>query len=165
MTNLASDPLLAALAASGPDPALAGDLALFGRFAGAWDVVSTRWRPDGTPFQEGATATWTFGWALRGRAVLDVLDGEVGHGITTRTYHPAERAWRVAWNSAASPYALVLVARAEGDRVVLRGESADGLEEWSFDDVTPEAFVWRSRVSPDGGASWYVDQEMVARRA
>ena len=97
-------------------------------------------------------------------AVLDVLEGEVGHGVTTRAYQPADGSWQVTWNSTASPYALVLVARAEDERIVLRGESADGLEEWSFNDITGASFLWRSRVSPDGGASWYVDQEMRCTR-
>lgn len=159
-----TDALASTLLAAGPDPAHADALATFGRFAGTWDLVSTRWHPDGTPFQAGATGTWTFGWALRGRGMIDVLDGEVGFGVTTRTYQPSEDAWNVAWNSAASPYVLTLVARREGARIVLRGESQDGLEEWSFDDIAGDRFVWRSRVSPDDGVSWYVDQEMRCTR-
>jgi hypothetical protein len=57
-----------------------------------------------------------------------------------------------------------MTARPENDQIVLRGESAEGLEEWSFSAITPSTFLWRSRVFPDDGATWYVDQEMQASR-
>jgi hypothetical protein len=163
MTHRTADPLLQALAAPGPDPA--AGLELFARFTGAWDVVSTRWRADGTPFDEGARATWTFGLALRGRAILDVLDGAGVFGLSVRSPHAdGGGAWSVSWHAVGAPHVFTMTARAEGDRIVLRGEGPDGLEEWSFNEVSDDAFVWRSRVSPDGGASWYVDQEMRCTR-
>jgi hypothetical protein len=50
------------LQAAGPDPDLAGPLALFGRFAGAWDI---EWRgadqggkPAVLPVDRGSLRTW-----------------------------------------------------------------------------------------------------------
>lgn len=158
------DPMLAALGADGPAPEHAGELALFGQFVGTWDVDSRRWDQDGTELAP-ARAVWTFGWALHGRAVIDVLEGPDVLGTTVRMPHPDRGEWTVIWHSALSQRHFVMTARQEQDRIVLRGRSDDGEEEWSFNAIEPASFLWRSRVSPDGGASWYVDQEMRATRA
>jgi hypothetical protein len=85
------------LQAAGPDPDLAGPLALFGRFTGAWDI---EWRGAD---QDGKPATMRgdlhFGWVLDGRAVQDVWrvpsPGAAApglrpfHGTTLRFYDPA----------------------------------------------------------------------------
>jgi hypothetical protein len=57
------------LAADGPRAELIDELGLFGPMIGSWDVVITNHRPDGEEIVHGE---WHFGWALDGRAVLDV---------------------------------------------------------------------------------------------
>jgi hypothetical protein len=160
---LTTDAMAAALAAGGPHPDHADALMLFGRFAGSWDIRSVRFTPEGGAEPE-QRLEWHFGWALDGRAVVDVLRGEGGIGTTVRIYHPHTGTWSVSWQSTRDPYVFTLVARPDGDRIVLEGSGPDGLEEWSFSEITDTSFVWRSRVSGDGGATWFVDQEMRATR-
>ena len=152
------------LLVTGPDPAHRDDLMLFGRFAGStYDIRSVRFdRAAGA--QPETALEWTFAWALDGRGIVDVLRGEGGVGTTVRIYHPSTRTWSVSWQSTISPHVFTLVAAPEGDRIVLRGEGPEGLEEWSFNEIEDCSFLWRSRVSADGGATWFVDQEMRARR-
>ena len=160
---ISTDPMIAALAADGPHPDHAEQLMLFGRFAGIWDIRSTRFdRERGA--QPEQPLEWIFGWALEGRAVQDVLRGEGGIGTTVRIFHADTGTWTVSWQSTVQPEVFVLTARPDGDRIVIEGESSDGLEEWSFNEITPTSFLWRSRVSDDGGATWFVDQEMHATR-
>jgi hypothetical protein len=160
---LTTDPMIAALAADGPHPDHAEQLMLFGRFAGAWDIRSTRFDRDPGALGE-QPLEWIFGWALEGRAIQDVLRGEGGIGTTVRIFHPESGTWTVSWQSTVQPEVFVLNARPDGDRIVIEGSSSDGLEEWSFNEITPTSFLWRSRVSNDGGATWFVDQEMRATR-
>lgn len=157
------DPMLAALGADGPTPEHADDLRLFGQFVGVWDIDSRRWAPGGAEL-ERASGVWSFGWALHGRAVIDVLDGAGTLGTTVRMFHPERGEWTVIWHSVLSQRFFVMTAREEGERIVLRGQSDEGREEWSFETITPTSFLWRSRVSPDDGATWYTDQEMRATR-
>ena len=161
--TLTRDPMIAALAANGPDPDHAAALMLFGRFVGSWEIRSTRFDPERGAEPE-QVLTWHFGWALRGRAVQDVLEGEGGIGTTVRILDPATGTWTVSWQSTLRPEVFVLTARSAGSRIVLEGTSRDGLEEWSFNDIEPDRFVWRSRVSSDGGRTWFTDQEMRAVR-
>jgi hypothetical protein len=158
------DPLLATLAAGGPHPDHADQLMLFGRFVGVWDIRSVRHDPVRGALPE-QSLEWTFGWVLEGRAIQDVLRGEGGIGTTVRVLHPQTGTWTVTWQSTAQDHAFSLVARPAGDRILIQGTGPDGgLEEWSFDEIAEDAFTWRSRVSTDGGASWFTDQEMRARR-
>jgi hypothetical protein len=35
---------------------------------------------------------------------------------------------------------------------------------WRFTDIRPNSFTWRGESSNDGGATWSLDEEMLARR-
>jgi hypothetical protein len=113
---------------------------------------------------------------LEGRAIQDVLispprrereSGELVHeyGTTVRLYDPKIDAWHVTWNPPVYGGNVSLVARAEGDDIVLEGTGPEGdLYRWLFTDITDDRFVWRGYISDDDGASWYLDEEMTARR-
>ncbi len=56
---------------------------------------------------------------------------------------------------------------AVGDRIVLEGEDPDGVHErWSFNDIGPDSFTWRSEQLTDEGARWVLTDEyhMTRRR-
>jgi hypothetical protein len=59
-----------------------------------------------------------------------------------------------------------LIGRQIGDRIVQEGTGPDTrrLERWVFSDITPATFTWRGEASFDGGATWVLEQEMLARR-
>ena len=143
----------------------------FGRFVGSWDLDMTAIDADGT-----ATAfvgEWHFGWVLQGRAVQDVLvtrtpEGEVvGFGSTIRSFDPDRGLWWVVWQDPLANEFSVLLARVEGDRIVLDRQWGfdDGHDhQWVFSQITTDAFRWEGLVSEDGGGSWRVAERFLARR-
>lgn len=132
-----TDTMIDALRASGPHPDLADRLMIFGQFVGAWEVDITNYGPDGTATR--VPGEWHFGWALEGRAVMDVwiaprrsLRGatESGeYGVTVRIFEPAIDAWRSTWIGPARGAVKPFIARQVGDEIVLDGRfGADRLE-------------------------------------
>jgi hypothetical protein len=171
---MADDSMLEALRATGPDPELADRLMLFGQFVGAWDLAVTYVRSDGSVTE--VPGEWHFGWALEGRAVIDVWiaprrslrDGGGGgeYGTSVRFFDPAIDAWRSTWLGPGRRVVMQFTARPIGDEIVLEGSFAEGvLERWIFADIAADRFHWRAVESCDGGATWTTKQTMVARRA
>jgi hypothetical protein len=162
---------LGAFGASGPDPALADRLQLFGQFVGSWDLDVANYDPEGNAMHlEGE---WHFGWALAGRAVADVWicprrtpDGSSPgeHGASIRFYDESLGAWRSTW---VGPYRRLVrpfVARGVGDRIVLEGSFEPGVTtRWSFSDIAESTFSWRNEESRDG-QTWELAQTFAARR-
>src|SRR5436309_13968686 len=119
------DTMIGALRAGGPHPGLAGKLALFGQFVGAWDVDITNFGPDGKTIE--LQGEWHFAWALEGRAVMDVWiaprrslrDGSEpgGYGVTVRCFDPAIDAWRATWIGPTQTqcYGIPFIARPVAD--------------------------------------------------
>jgi hypothetical protein len=169
--------MIAALAADGPFPDYAEELQLFGRLVGSWDIEDTHFNRDGTP-RDVRVGEWHFGWVLEGRAIQDVLVRPPlserssaprtdfwEYGTTLRVYDPSSDTWRVTWFAPARGGELRLVARADGDDIVLDGVERDPIAfRWVFSEITPDQFLWRGSGSDDDGATWLVLQEMRARR-
>jgi hypothetical protein len=163
--------MLDALSADGPHPDHAEKLALFGRFVGVWDLDAVLVARDGT--RTAHRGEWHFGWALEGRAVVDVLIspplGEAGereeYGTTVRFYDPELDAWQITWITPVNRRVRRLVARPSGDEIRLEGRNDRGeLLRWTFSEITPETFTWRGYISGDDGASWHLEEEMRLRR-
>jgi hypothetical protein len=156
------------IAAGGPYAPLADELMLFGRFVGAWDVASTWWDADGGSRQQDGE--WHFAWALGGRAVQDVLFGRDAapdqRGTTLRAYDERDGTWHVSWYCPARAQFVHLVARRDGDGILIEGATTDGRtrERWSFDRIEPASFRWQGRCSEDGGGTWRLQQEMQVTR-
>lgn len=164
------------LAADGPDTERAEALMLFGQFVGSWDIDARYFDEDGNVTSE-REAEWHFAWVLEGRAVQDVLTGpplaerrRTGapareYGSTMRVYDPRIDAWHVTWFAPVRGDAVHLTARAAGDEIVLEGRDDDGdLNRWVFSEITPSTFRWTGYVSKDGGDTWFLVEEMRARR-
>jgi len=172
------------LAAEGPDPSLAGKLALFGQFVGSWDLEGWTVADDGT--RTLFVGEWHFGWILEGRGIQDVLitrpatqaagDRALGIGIgsTLRTYDPGHDRWFIAWEGPSDGEFSTLLAQEAGDRIVLNGRWSivgggdDGRDdrrfEWSFSEITDDSFHWEGRRSLDAGRTWRLGQVMLGRR-
>ncbi len=166
--------MIEVLQANGPDPAYAEELMLFGQFVGAWDIDLTNIESDGTRLE--SKAEWHFGWALEGRAILDVWtaprrslrNGEepYEYGATLRFYDPNIAAWRSTWIGPVRHLVLPFIARQVEDEVILEGSFEPGIKtRWIFSDITPTSFHWRYIESNDDGATWRTIEEMVAHRA
>ena len=173
------------LHASGPDPALAQKLNLFGQFVGDWqcEIVSVDAHGKHTKGQ----AEWHFGWVLDGRAIQDVwvAHDEISRpnapisewGTTIRLYDPKSDVWRVVWAGPRRGSLLAFVARQSGDEIVMEVDYVQGLPrmnppdgppihrgQWIFDEIKPNSFHWRSVISHDGGRTWELQSEMFVRR-
>ena len=143
----------------------------FGRFVGSWGMDVRFYDPDGEISIEGP-ATWTFAWVLEGRAIQDVLvfgspeDGTAtSRGSTMRYFDPRAGLWQVYWLGSLSGVIVRLHGKPSDGEILLEGEDADGSRvRWTFEDVTADSFHWRGVTSDDGGRSWHLEQEMLARR-
>ncbi len=168
-----ADSMIDALRASGPHPNLAEHLALFGQFVGAWDVDVTNIAPDGT--KQELKGEWHFGWALEGRAVMDVwitprrsLRGQADpceYGATLRFFDPTIQAWRSTWIGPVRHRVLAFIARQVEDEIILEGSFEGDRVRWIFSQITATSFRWRNMESSDDGATWIKVQEMSAQRA
>lgn len=168
--------MIGLLDADGPDRERADGLMLFGRFVGSWDVEATFLDHDGNVTAE-RRGEWHFGWVLQGRAIQDVLisppleeqrrTGAEGRefGSSFRMFDPKTDTWRVTWFAPVSGTIVDLVARADGDGIVLEGVEPDGtLDRWIFSDIAPESFTWTGHESKDGGGTWPMVERMWLRR-
>ena len=157
-------------------PYIDGQMDLYGRFIGSWDLDVRQFSDDGR--ERRRAGEWHFGWALEGRAVQDVWivppRGEQRHGdatakvnsygTTLRVYDPDIDAWRIQWTDPVARSFLQMIGRGDGDGIVQLGTRPDRqLVRWSFRDITPNSFLWRGEISADDGASWRSNTEFTAR--
>ena len=148
---------------------------LFGQFIGTWDVDVRFFDESGACLFRGP-GEWSFSWILDGRAVQDVLAyadvsnpartavGQRRIGTTLRYYDPKLDAWRMVWLGATSGAFLNLMARRDGEGILVEGHDMDGsLLRWRFAEITPESFRWTGQISKEQ-RHWRVEQEMIGRR-
>lgn len=154
---------------------LAEKLSLFGLFVGSWDIEVISHLPDGNT--KSVSGEWHFGWALEGRAILDVwitprreLRGtqqEIGdYGTTLRFYDTEIDAWRSTWIGPVRRFVLPFIGRLVKGEIILEGSFEEGISSrWVFSDITTDAFKWRSVQSSDNWATHQLLQEIIAHRA
>ena len=86
-------------------------------------------------------------------------------GTTLRLYDPVERVWRITWLDPSSRLRLQLTARKVGDDIVQVGADPAGRpRRWTFSEIRPTSFVWRSEYLDDDGRSWVLRVECFAKR-
>jgi hypothetical protein len=160
--------MITVLPAAGPHPSLGDKAKLFDHFVGTWDTDFTFYAADGTVSKRKGEVL--FGWIIDGRALQDIWisypkEGERDLGTTIRFYDPKTAMWRVVWIYPAGSVISVLTGGAVGDRIVLRGQAADGgLLRWSFNEIRTDSFVWRGEVSYNNGETWRFTGEYQMRR-
>ena len=159
------DGFLQRLLSDGPAADRAEKMRLYGWLIGDWRMDCTLFLDDGST-QQGAGEIH-FRWALQGRAIQDVwiLPG-VFYGTTLRVYDAGLDAWHIIWSDPLRPYYARQIGRAQGQDIVQIGKDDDGTPtRWSFSEITPDSFRWRGERSSDGGATWRLQAEFLARRA
>lgn len=169
---------LAALQSTAEAPDRAGKMGLYSWLIGSWEIDVTEFREDGSTRRR--PGEWHFAWALEGRSIQDVwivpprgqrppgaaIAEAQYFGTTLRTYDPRIDAWQIQWIEPVSQSYLTMVGRAEGDDIVQLGHNAAGVPmRWSFRNITPDRFLWRGEISPDGGAHWRTHMEFTACRS
>jgi hypothetical protein len=167
--------LIEALHVWEPHPDLADPLMLFGRFVGSWELEWNGTGADGRPARMNGELH--FGWVLGGRAVQDVWivpgRGQPGegqpplafHGSTIRFYDPSIDAWRSTWIEPINGRVRRFLGRPFGGDIVLISDEDDPQLRWRFTDIEANSFHWRGETSRDAGATWEVEEEMLATRS
>lgn len=162
-----------AIMRSAPHPDAPAELALYGRLVGSWRCQMSAAQPDGT-WKPGATSTWTFFYALGGKAIQDVWvpDGDGAVGTNLRLYDPATRTWTMVWASAAQTFFDEFTARADGDRIVMHGDrrarEAFGAHRAriTFSEVTRDHFTWTyEATAPGADGPWQPIQRLQCAKA
>jgi hypothetical protein len=152
-------------------PDHAAELALFGQLVGNWRVAH-RSRPRAGAWTD-SERTWTFSWALNGRAVesllLDAQGAEVG--ATMQVWDAKTGVWRIT-STGVNGDAMLLVGEAYGDA----GIRQEGVERtaahpdgrairWNFSEIGPDSFEWDGWVADAiDGPNWEQEQHLVATR-
>ena len=87
------------------------------------------------------------------------------YGTTLRVYDPGLDAWHILWSDPMRQVYRRQVGRVEGPDIVQLGTDDQGAQvRWSFLDRTEDSFRWWGEQSPDGGVSWTLVAEFLARR-
>jgi len=154
-----------ALHSKSADAASADKMKLYAWLIGDWTFDATVNRDDGTPHR--GIGQIHFGWVLEGRAIQDVwiLPG-VFYGTTLRVYDPGIDAWHILWSDPLRQVYTRQLGRAQGSDIVQLGKNDAGdAVRWSFADIAPDSFRWAGEHSRDGGRTWRLQAEFLARRA
>ncbi len=168
-------PLLNSLLAQGPASGAAREMQLYGRLSGRWRTSITYFPLHGPERRE--KGEWTFGYALEGRAVIDVwqvppraqlreVSGLTSRecGLCVRVYDPRLKLWRFTFHGPVHQVTINMLAFAVGPDIVQERFHNGDRERWIFSDISHQRFSWRSVVSTDGGATWRLTQTVEARR-
>jgi hypothetical protein len=145
-------------------PASAAKMQLYAWLIGDWTFDATVNRDDGT--QHRGIGEIHFGWVLEGRAIQDVwiLPG-VFYGTTLRVYDPGIDAWHILWSDPLRQVYARQLGRARGRDIVQDGKNDAGdAVRWSFTDIASDSFRWTGERSRDGGRTWQLQAEFLARR-
>jgi hypothetical protein len=143
---------------------------------GDWQARTVRYRPDGSEIG-GYGGTWRARHLHDRRMVLDEFtarldDGsEISYMATLRTFCAATGRWEMTFLIAHQPQLISSFSgvfedhemKLEGSGRTLAGQPV--VARVRFFDITPRSFEWENRVSLDGGATWYRDSAISARRA
>jgi hypothetical protein len=139
-------------------------MGLYGWLIGDWEMDAVMHMEDGT--RKTASGEIHFGWALEGRAILDVwsLPGFF-YGSTLRVYDPALDAWHILWSDPVKQLYVSQIGRARGPDIVQEGRNGAGMAtRWRFTEIMPDSFHWLGEISPDDGVTWRLQAEFFARR-
>lgn len=157
--------MIGSLVASGPSPEIAKGAHVYEWLIGAWDAEVIAHQPDGTVLR--GPAKIHFQWVLEGRAIQDTwIARPRTHGTTLRVYDPKNDVWRITWINPVNGAENRLIGRKVGNDIVQEGVDDQGtLMRWSFREITATSFHWFGETSNDGGATWKLRTEFLARRA
>lgn len=142
------------------------ETAHWGQLAGEWDCTIEALLPNGT-WVQGGNAKWVWKYILDGFAVQDLwyqkwIDlpaslASINHdfaGTNIRMYLPAEKKWECVWFANATNTTSRFQAESSNEKIVMTGETKQGLTRITFYDITEDSFDWKSEQSQDDGETW-----------
>jgi len=169
-------PILETLRAEGPHLSHRDKLKLFGQFVGVWDLDVLFYDENGKIVYR-QPGEWSFAYILDGRAIQDVLvypnqedglqnsRGRRRIGTTLHFYDSRQDIWQMIWLGAVSGTIVVRTGKQVGEEIWIEGlDSNRNLTRSIFTEIGPDRFQWKNVLSQDGGRTWRMEQEMLARR-
>ena len=176
MSDVRLSSLVNALHADHPAADRADKMGLYGWLIGRWTIDAIYHLNEGTIRRSRGEIH--AGWVLEGRALQDVWivparDAQRAdppgpgdfYGTTLRVYDPKLDAWHILWSDPLNQVYRQQIGRAHGDDIVQDGTDETGAPvRWSFTEITPNSFRWRGERSADGGTTFRLLVEFLARR-
>src|ERR1700678_3050685 len=156
----ATDPqsdMVAELQAAGPHPSLGDQANVFGRLVGTWEIKYAFLSKDGATTQ--ATGAFSAGWVMDGRVMqcLYTIDPSATRkekfiGTSLSYFDAKSQTWRLYFIDPENDAVIRVTGNAVGnDKIVFLTQETDGkIYRWSFNDIRPDAFVYRDEISRDG---------------
>ena len=169
---LASSDVSTSLRAAGPHPSLGDQAGLMGRLVGTWDVDYVDIAKDGAVKRHPGQLI--VGWVMDGRAIQDLWIVDPWGSRTEREgyadiryFDPKTKTWPAAFfDPEHASIARFTSGPVDGDRIVLNTQDLGGDTRWSFNEIGPNAFIFRDEVSGDGGKTWRLrSEDHLTRRA
>jgi len=164
-----------------PAPDAPPELRQFGQLAGIWLAEQEIRRRDGTWVTAGP-ALWVWRYALDGFAVQDLWFqaadqlpeylGPLGRNYLLsglRFYSPSSQRWEIAWvanglgQTPGNDFGTFEGRMIDG-RLVMTSPAAANPQRIVFSDFAPDAFLWTSEFSQDGGQTWIAVMRVRAHR-
>ena len=170
----ATDPrldMIAELQAAGPQPSLGDQANVFDRLVGAWEIRYAFFSKDGTTTQE--VGAFGAGWVMDGRVMqcLYTIDPSAARkekfiGTSLSYFDAKSQTWRLFFIDPESDAVIRVTGGAVGnDRIVFLTQETDGkISRSSFNDIRPDALVYRDEISRDGGKTWTLREEDQMKR-
>ena len=176
MSDMQLSSLVDALHADYPAADRADKMGLYGWLIGRWTIDAIYHLNEGTICRSRGEIH--AGWVLEGRALQDVWivparDAQRAdppgpgdfYGTTLRVYDPKLDAWHILWSDPLNQVYRQQIGRAHGDDIVQDGTDETGAPvRWSFTEITPNSFRWLGERSADGGTTFRLLVEFLARR-
>ena len=176
MSDMRLSSLVDALHADHPAADRADKMGLYGWLIGRWTIDAIYHLNEGTIRRSRGEIH--AGWVLEGRALQDVWivparDAQRAdppgpgdfYGTTLRVYDPKLDAWHILWSDPLNQVYRQQIGRAHGDDIVQDGTDETGAPvRWSFTEITPNSFRWLGERSADGGTTFRLLVEFLARR-
>ena len=176
MSDARVSSLVDALHANHPAADRADKMGLYGWLVGRWTIDAIYHLNEGTIRRSRGEIH--AGWVLEGRALQDVWivparDAQRAdppgpgdfYGTTLRVYDPKLDAWHILWSDPLNQVYRQQIGRAHGDDIVQDGTDETGAPvRWSFTEITPNSFRWLGERSADGGTTFRLLVEFLARR-
>ena len=176
MSDMRLSSLVDALHADHPAADRADKMGLYGWLIGRWTIDAIYHLNEGTIRRSRGEIH--AGWVLEGRALQDVWivparDAQRAdppgpgdfYGTTLRVYDPKLDVWHILWTDPLNQVYRQQIGRAHGDDIVQDGTDETGAPvRWSFTEITPNSFRWLGERSADGGTTFRLLVEFLARR-
>lgn len=163
-------PVGAGVIADGPAEDAPVELQQFGRLVGAWECTGFTRQKDGEWQPNPWKNTWTWYWALDGRAIQDVWEAPpespsgASIGTNLRVYDVNTGTWHMAWTTTLTNQFDLFTATQQGEDMVMegripgRGPRPEHFARITFHDMQPQSYLWRYEASLSGQPDTWKEQ-------